>query len=255
VNLSLDMILARALPIGLRIAGLATFAPFFGAQSVPVRVKAAFTIPFTVLMYFVAPPTSISLSAANIFSVCLKEAAVGLLTGLALQIVFEGFQIAGQLAGMQHGFSMASIIDPQTNIDTPVLSTYANIVAIFIFLQLNVHHWIVRGLIKSFDYLPVGSAKFTALDVKEVFHMAGGMWMVAIQIAAPVILATMVVDIALGFLSKASPQLPAMMLGMSIKSLVGYATMAAVVGFWPSLLEKYCLNGLAWSERFFQLAR
>jgi flagellar biosynthetic protein FliR len=127
-------------------------------------------------------------------------------------------------------------------------------IAMLIFLQMNVHHWILRAVVKSFGYFPVGSAVITLAAARGLLRAAGAMWLIGVQIAAPVLLATMLIDVTIGFLSKASPQLPAMLIGISAKSLAGYALLAASVGLWPVLLENKFLNSLSWMERAMGLA-
>ncbi len=111
-----------------------TFAPFFGSDAVPARVKAGFTLVLTAMLYSICPVPEIQPGALSWIRVALSEAAVGLMMGLSVQLVFEGMQIAGQLAGVQLGFSLAAIIDPQTNIETPVLSVFHQMFALLIFL-------------------------------------------------------------------------------------------------------------------------
>src|SRR5208282_469743 len=194
------------------------------------------------------------LSISGWTRMAISEAAVGLMMGLSVQLVFEGMHIAGQLAGAQLGFSLAAIIDPLTNIDTPVLAVFHQTVAMLIFLQLNVHHWLLRGIVKSFDYLPVGTAMVTLPTLGELFRDAGAMWLIGVQVAAPILIATMLLEVAIGFLSKASPQLPALFIGISAKSLIGYMVLAASAALWPKLLEGQFTNALGWSEHLLRLA-
>jgi flagellar biosynthetic protein FliR len=251
----LEHILAQALPVGLRAGGMMTFAPFFGGDAVPNRVKAGFTIVLTALLYGISPAPNVPLTLAYWVRTVLSEAVIGLAIGLSVQLTFEGMQIAGQIAGAQLGFSLASIIDPQTNIETPVLSIFHQMIALLLFLQLNVHHWLIRTVAKSFEYLPVGTNLVSLMSVRELFRAAGGMWLLGVQIAAPVLLATMLVDITVGFLNKASPQLPAMLVGISVKNLTGYVVLAASIALWPSLLEKHFADAVGWTERLLHLVR
>lgn len=250
----LERILAHALPIGVRIAGVMTFAPFFGSEALAARVKAALVIALTAMLYNICPVPDLSLTALSALRTVLSEGVVGLMMGLSVQIVLEGAQMAGQLAGAQLGFSLAAIIDPQTNIETPVLAIFYQTVAMLIFLQLNVHHWILRAVVKSFGYFPVGSGVLTLMATRGLLRAAGAMWLIGVQIAAPILLATLLVDVTIGFLSKASPQLPAMFIGISAKNLVGYALLAASVGLWPLLLEHKFQNALGWMEHLLGLA-
>ncbi|HUJ81834.1 MAG TPA: flagellar biosynthetic protein FliR [Candidatus Acidoferrales bacterium] len=250
----LEHVLAHALPIGLRAGGLMTFAPFFGDDGVPTRVKTGFTIVLTAMLYGVCPVPDFQLNAVNWLRIVIGEAGVGLLMGLSVRVVLEGMQIAGQLAGAQLGFSLAAIIDPQTNIETPVLAVFHQMIALLIFLQLNVHHWLLHAIVKSFDYLPVGTVVVTRGTVEELVRAAGAMWLIGVQVAAPILLATMLVDVTVGFLSKASPQLPALFIGISAKSLIGYVVLAAAAALWPRILEGQFTNALGWSERMLHLS-
>jgi flagellar biosynthetic protein FliR len=218
-------------------------------------VKAALVLALTALLYGVCRTPEVALTIFSVTRLVLKEAVIGLLMGLSVQIVLEGAQLAGQLAGAQLGFSLAAIIDPQTNIETPVLAIFYQMIALLIFLQLNVHHWFLRAVVKSFTYFPAGTSMLSLGAARELLRAAGAMWLIGVQIAAPILLATLVIDVTIGFLSKASPQLPAMLLGISAKSLAGYALLAASVGLWPLLLEHRFLNAVGWMEGVLGVAR
>lgn len=246
-------ILAHALPIGIRLGGIMTFAPFFGSDALTARVKASFVIVVTAMLYGICPVPNLPLTVSNMLRIGFSEAAVGLLMGLSVQIVLEGAQLAGQLSGAQLGFSLAAIIDPQTNIETPVLNIFYQMLALLIFLQLDVHHWILRAVVKSFTYFPIGSATLSMATARDLLRAAGGMWLIGVQIAAPVLLATLLIDVTVGFLSKASPQMPALFIGISAKSLAGYALLAASVGLWPAFLEHRFQNAVGWMEQVLRL--
>ena len=109
-------------------------------------------------------------------------------------------------------------------------------------------------MVRSFTYVPVGTGVATLVATRELFRFVGAMWLIGVQIAAPVVLATILVDIAVGFLSKASPQLPAMIIGISVKNLMGYGIMAGVAILWPGLLEKQFLRAMEWTEQLLHLA-
>lgn len=250
----LEHMVFRALFIGLRVAGLMTFVPFLGSTSTPARAKAAFTIVLTALLYPICPVPEMILSPMGWVKLVLGELMLGMVLGLCLQFVLEAAEMAGQVAGFQFGFSLVNVIDPQTNVDTPVLSIFYQLFALFLFLQLNVHHWVLRGMAQSFEYVPVGSVVITAGVMREFLHYAGGMWLVGVQIATPVLLATLVLDVTVGFLSKASPQMPAILLSIPLKSMIGYAVLAISLSLWPRLFEKNFTVALGWSEKLLHLA-
>ena len=89
---------------------------------------------------------------------------------------------------------------------------------------------------------------------RQLLHAAGAIWLAGVQIAAPALIATLVIDLVLGFLGKASPQLPVLFLGLSVKSMVGLSVLALSLRYWPALFERYFTNAIHVSERLLQLA-
>lgn len=255
-GLHLEEILQALGFAGARISAVLIFAPFFGGVAVPRQVKAGLVLTLTALLYPVYRPTLHGPIGFSAWSAgVLSEMLVGLLLGLTMQFIFDAVQIAGQVLGIQMGFSLVNIMDPQTQVDTPVLSILHQLATLLIFLQLNVHHWMLRGMARSFDYIPPGSAVASWGATNHLLQSAGGIWLSGVQIAAPVLLATMLADIALGFLGKASPQLPVLFIGLSIKSLLGCAVLICALPLWPRYMERHFLEAVSTSERLLQLAR
>jgi flagellar biosynthetic protein FliR len=250
----LERVLYHAVPIALRAGGLFSFAPFFGSLSIPARVKAVLLVAITAVLYPVCPVPGLDLSLWNWTRMALAEGVLGLGMGLCLQFAFEAAQLAGALAGFQFSFSLVNIIDPQTNVDTPVLANFYQLAALLLFVQMDVHHWLLRGLAKSFAYVPIGSVVLQAATMKELFRDAAGMWLAGVQIAAPVLLATLLLDLTIGFVSKAAPQMPAIFLSIPLKSMLGYAVLAIGLGLWPGVFEKQFGAALGWGERVLHLA-
>lgn len=253
--LHLDQILAGLVFVGARVGGLMTFAPFFGSASMPLRIKAAFVVAVTLLLYPVTGLPPLPLELWSWAQLMLSEAAIGILFGLSAQFVFDAAQLAGQILGIQMGFSLVSIIDPQTQADTPVLSIFQQLIVLLIFLQMDVHHWLFRGLAASFVYLPPGSAGASLSASSELLRAAGGIWLAGVQIAAPVLLATMLADIGWGFLGKASPSLPVLFVGLSVKSVLGLLVLVGGMAAWPSFFERHFADAIAAGERLLHLAR
>jgi len=251
---NLQEVLLHVMPVFLRIAGLMTFAPFFGGTAISARLKAVFTVALTVLVYPVCHATLVSAAPLNWIAVVLSETVLGLAMGLCLQFIVEAAELAGQVVGFQFSFSLVNVIDPQSNVDTTVLSIFHQLIALLFFLQFDVHHWVLRGVVRSFAYVRPGEVVISNALTTELLHIAGGLFLIGVQIATPLLLATFLIDLTVGFLSKASPQMPAIFLSIPLKSLTGYAVLAAAVGLWPGFFEKQFLHALGWSERLLQLA-
>jgi flagellar biosynthetic protein FliR len=126
--------------------------------------------------------------------------------------------------------------------------------ALLIFLSLDVHHWILRALAHSFDYLPPGTMTLNPRFAQTVLHEGAIILELGIQIAAPVLAATLIMDLVLGLLGKASPQMPLMLLGPAVKSMLGVLILTATIGFWPRVFAKYFGQSISYTEQLLHLA-
>jgi len=241
--------------VGTRVAALLLSTSFPGGSAVPAQIKVGLTIALTALLYPLQPNSSATLATSNGVGLIGGELAVGLMLGLSITVIFEAAQMAGQIAGLQMGFSLVNIIDPQTQVETPVLATLHQLLVLLIFLQLNVHVWLLRGMASSFSYLPPGGFHVTESLVATLAQACAAIWLAAVEIAAPILLATILADIALGFIGKASPQLQVLFLGMSAKTLLGLLAWASALWLWPARFESYFGQAIRTSEALLHLAR
>jgi len=253
-GLHLDQLLAAAIFIGARVSGLMVFCPFLGSSAIPAPLKAVLTLLVTGLVYPVHGPLRLALEPWQWVGIALSEVVIGLVLGLAANFMLEGAMMAGQILGVQMGYSLAALFDPNTQADTPVLAQFNQLAALLIFLQLDVHHWLLRAVVASFSYLPAGTAPATFAAVSGLLHAAGGIFLAGVQIAAPALVATLVADVGLGFLGKASPQMPVLFIGLAVKNLAGLAVLIAVVAYWPHCFAERFAQSIALAERLLHLA-
>jgi flagellar biosynthesis protein FliR len=240
---------------GSRVSGLLVVAPFLGSAAVPARVKIGLAFLITLFLVPLVPAAPATLAPPALILLLFGEFVIGFLLGFTLQLFFEAGQIAGQVCGVQMGYSLASIVNPDNSqADSSVLSTFYELIVLLLFIELGVPHWLLRGLARSFDYLPPGHLSLTGPAVSALFKFVAGMWVAGLQIAAPVLVASLFADVALGFISKASPQLPVLFVGISLKNLLGLALMCGAVGYWPRFFDARFERALDASERILKLA-
>jgi flagellar biosynthetic protein FliR len=254
-TLHLDQLLEGAVFTGARVSGLMVFCPFLGSDAVPIPVKAGLTLLLTVMLHPLHGPAALALGSRQWAQTMVSELLVGLLLGIVANFLFESALLAGQILGVQIGYSLATVFDPQTNADTPVLSEFHQMAALLIFLQLNVHHWLLRALVRSFAYLPPGGAHATLAMAGGLLQAAGGIFLTGVQIAAPSLVATLIADMALGFLGKASPQLPVLFIGLAVKNLVGLSVLIAAIAYWPRVFSQQFVLAIRTAEHLLHLAR
>ncbi|HUI83867.1 MAG TPA: flagellar biosynthetic protein FliR [Candidatus Binatia bacterium] len=252
--LQIEELVAAVACVGARVSGLLVFTPFLGSSAIAPRIKVGLAVLLTGLLYPISGPHQLSPGAAAAIRMMLGEALAGLVMGLTVQFIFEAAQFAGQAMGTQVGYGLVNIIDPGTQVDTPVLSVFTQTITMLIFLQLGVHRWLIRALASSFTYLPAGSAIAGGEMMRQLLRAAGGMWLAGVQIAAPALIATLLADFVLGFLGKASPQLPVLFLGLSVKSMLGLGVLALSLKYWPTIFDRYFTAAVHCGERLLHLA-
>jgi flagellar biosynthetic protein FliR len=255
MQISFTTVIAAAFLIGVRVSGVMWFAPFFGSVSIPPRIKVVLALAITAALYPVYSSRVPAISPSEWPVTIAREAIVGLATGLTTNLVFEAAQVAGQILSIQVGYSLVNLLDPNTQVDSTVMAVFHQTLAMIIFLALDVHHWMLRAVAHSFDYLPVGTATLNPLLVKALLHQGAVILEVSLQIAAPVLAATLLIDLVLGLLGKSSPQMPLMLLGPAIKSMLGVLLLQMTISRWPRLFEGFFFTSMTYTEQILHLAQ
>jgi flagellar biosynthetic protein FliR len=255
INLSLISIISGLLTISVRLSGLMLFAPFLGSMVIPARVKAILVLAITVLLYPLVGHDLPTHALAEWPMLVFSEFLIGVGMGLATNVVFEAVQLTGQVLGVQMGYSLINILDPQTQVDTTVVAFFYQSIVMLLFLRMDVHYWLIRAVGNSFVYLPPGAIHISSLFTMAILKTGGELFGLGIQIAAPVLSATLAADIVLGLLGKASPQMPLMLLGPAVKSLLGLLVLVATLRYWPPLFHRLFLASMENGERILHLAK
>lgn len=254
IDIPLMMIVSKFLAIGIRLTGMMLFAPFFGSVVIPARVKAMLVLALSFVVY----PTverGIDPDIMNHWPLLVfTEFIIGVGMGVATNIVFEAALLAGQVVGVQMGYSLVNILDPQTQVETTVIPMFYQSILMLLFLQMDVHLWILRAVDNSYRYLPPGTAHLTNLFTLATCKTVGEVFALGVQVAAPVLAATLAADIILGLLGKASPQMPLMLLGPAVKSLLGIVVLIATLKYWPDLFRSMFTAAITNSEQLLHLA-
>jgi flagellar biosynthetic protein FliR len=231
-----------------RVSGMVLFAPFFSSTALPVRAKAVFVLAVAVLL----APLVAGLPQAHVelgFSALLGELAVGLVFGLTLTLLNEMLLFAGQIAGMQFSFSMVNILDPTSNIQTPLLGDLFQLMGSLVVLAAGLDRIMLASLVRSFRVAPLGSYALAPTTAMAIVRAAGGIFLAAVELAAPVLAATLLVEVAVSLLGKLSPQLPVMNLTVPLKTLTGFALMIGSLALWPRFIEARFAGLLDLAER------
>jgi len=219
-----------------RLSGMVVFAPFFSSTALPVRAKAVFVLA---VAWLLAPLVAILPHAhAEInFGAILGELAIGLLYGLCLALLNEMLLFAGQIAGVQFSFSLVNLMDPSSSIETPLLGNLFQLMGTLVLITAGLDRILLASLFRSFRAVPLGTYALAPTAGLALVRAAGGIFVAAVELAAPVLAATMLVEIAIALMGKLSPQLPVMSLTVPMKTLIGFVVLAGSLALWPRFIE------------------
>jgi flagellar biosynthetic protein FliR len=219
-----------------RVSGMVVFAPFFSSNALPVRAKAVFVLA---VAWLLAPLVATLPNArADInFTAILGELAVGLVYGLTLALLNEILLFAGQIAGVQFSFSLVNLMDPSSSIETPLLGNLFQLMGTLVLITAGLDRILLASLFRSFRAVPLGTYALAPSSSLAMVRAAGGIFVAAVELAAPVLAATMLVEIGIALMGKLSPQLPVMSLTVPIKTLTGFVILAGSLALWPRFIE------------------
>ena len=231
-----------------RVSGMVAFAPFFSSTALPVRVKAVFA---GAVAFLLAPLVSTLPNArASIgFSALLGELAVGLVYGLTLTLLNEMLLFAGQIAALQFSFSLVNLMDPASAIQTPLLGDLFQLMGTLVVITAGLDRILLASMVRSFRVAPLGAYAMAPATALAIVRAAGGIFLAAVELAAPVLAATMLVEIAVALLGKLSPQLPVMNLTVPLKTLTGFFILTGALALWPRFIEARFAGLLDLAER------
>ncbi len=208
----------------LRVSGLILPSPVFGRKTVPGIIKISFIccLTFIFLLSFPAPAEGIAYDTLlEYVIICIKELLFGLAIGYITTLFFNLVYSAGQIIDMQIGFGIVSVYDIQNNSQVPVVGNLLNIVLLIVFFCVNGHLKLIAVLHATFEKIPVGHILLSMDFVTVMLEVFSLTFILAIMVAMPLLAAGLILEIAMGVLIRAVPQMNMFVIGIPVKIIVG----------------------------------
>lgn len=210
-----------------RMGGMLVSAPLFNMRSVPAQVKIGLAVATAIILFplhsahLVVPKDLIQFSL-----LAIQESVIGLILGFVANLIFMGLQIAGEYISMQMGLSTASILDPVTQTQSAMIGQFFFYLGGLLFLNLNIHHGLILGIDRSFDWIPlghfIGEGKLTGgLMTERLIKLTSDMFIVALMVGVPLMGILLILEVAVGFVAKVMPQMNAFMVAIPLKVALG----------------------------------
>jgi flagellar biosynthesis protein FliR len=206
----------------LRVSGFVLTAPAASEVVVPRLVKIVLILALSFLLGpLVEAPTGLSIFSAAGMLAAVSELLIGVSIGMVVQLAFEALIFAGQSISLTMGLGFATLVDPQRGAQVPVLGQMFMIFGTLIYLSINGHLMLLGALAESFHTLPIGA------HVGQDFLMSVVLWGARVfdtglLIALPAVIALVIVNLALGVVTRAAPQLNLFGIGFTIALLSGF---------------------------------
>jgi flagellar biosynthesis protein FliR len=217
-----------------RIAMAISLTPFLGGRSASNTVKMGLAMMLTLLLMpgLKAGAPQGAISPLLFFALLLKEATIGLTIGVLSQLIFFGVQMAGALVDTARGMDQPGLFTPQLQSNASVLAQLKFQLALVLFLTVNGHLIYIRSLALSFEQIPLrGFAHFETVALAErAAALSGQVFVVALQLAAPVLVALFLVDVCFATMAKVAPQMNVYVESQPVKSAVGLAVLLLAIG-------------------------
>jgi flagellar biosynthesis protein FliR len=207
----------------LRIGGFVLAAPIASEHTIPRRVKIIMTLALAFLLApLVHVPAGLSIFSGSGAMTAAQELLIGVAIGMVMQLAFDALTLAGQTISMTMGLGFATLIDPQRGANVPVLGQMFTIMGVLTYLALNGHLMLLGALANSFQTLPVGGANIDKDFLLAVATWGGRIFETGLLVALPVVIALIIVNLALGVVTRAAPQLNLFGIGFTITVMCGF---------------------------------
>ena len=226
--------------IFVRTAAMIFFIPFLGARNVPrvFKIGLALLIALILISIVKIDASIISADLLTLTAGIAGEIIIGFTIGLIAKLVFSAMEMAGEIIGFQMGFSIVNVIDPQTSTHVPIIGQFHTILATLIFLTINAHHLFIAAIAESFTLVPPMRLALTNQMFAGIVTLSRDIFVLAIRIGAPVIVALFITNIALAIVSKTMPQMNVMMVGFPITIAGGLLIMVLSLPLFANLVQR-----------------
>ncbi|MCL6603076.1 MAG: flagellar type III secretion system protein FliR [Paenibacillus sp.] len=208
-----------------RISSFFVVIPVFSSKGVPTTFKIGISF-FVAMVVFSANGSGILVPQdLSYILLIIREVLIGLLLGFIGYLMFMTIQTAGAFIDIQIGFGIANVIDPMTGASSPILGNFKYMIALLMFLSMNGHHFLLDAIVYSYNWVPIDNNLFFKMingNLSEfLIRSFAQSFVLAFQMAAPLVTALFLTDVGLAFLARTAPQYNVFVIGVPLKIIIG----------------------------------
>lgn len=225
------------LAVLLRIGGAVYTAPIFSSKSVPLRVRLFLSVALALLVTGRLEYEPLPYTTTIGFTVILiKELITGMSIGMMGSITLAALSMAGQFIDREMGFAMASTFDQINGGQSTITADMYTYMVMLIMVVSGMHYFVLTAVADSFQVIPINAAVFVPDTLyRMVVSVLRDYFIIAMRISMPIFIAATLLNVILGILAKASPQLSMFSIGMQLKVFMGLGILFVTIGFMPDV--------------------
>lgn len=207
--------------IFLRVSSFLLSSSIFNSFQIPSPVKILFSLCFTLITFESNKGVLIPMDGMIVFY-AFKEVGIGLALGLLTRFFFHAIAMGSEMISMSLGLNSASAFNPISGISSNLIEQFQGLLAVLVFLSLQGHHLLVSAISQSFEFIPVTSLHLNFAGLSEFVIWSKNLFEIAIKVSAPVVSSLLLVNLAMGILGRAVPQVNVFVTSFQVTILVGF---------------------------------
>jgi flagellar biosynthesis protein FliR len=200
--------------------------PIVSAQQVPVQLRFGLGLVLSLVLYHIVPTVTVSPDLFALAAGAASQVILGLIVGYVATLVFAGIQFAGSLIDLQIGFAVANVLNPTTQQNVTIVSEFELAIATLVFLATNSHYLLIEGIAGSFTIVPLPYIHLDPAVAGDVTQFFTQSFLMVFRIAAPVVTALFLTNVALALMARVAPQMNVFVVGLPMQVGVGLVMMA-----------------------------
>jgi flagellar biosynthesis protein FliR len=241
-----------------RVFALVRVAPLLSSDGIPGIAQVALSLLCAALVFPSVNATGYPIPELGLAYALLAvgEAMIGIITGLMLSIIYAAFQTAGQLFSLQMGFGASQVFDPLAQVEMPLMGQFLNLVAMFtLVVTSGLQKILLTGVYYSFQSIRAADLVLMRQDiVRSMLSGLSALFENALIIAFPILGTLFLVQIVMGLLAKAAPQMNLLMIGFPISIGVAFIILMISLPFIMERFDRLFAVGFENLMRFFSAA-
>jgi len=230
-----------------RISACLIATPILSSVSVNTRLRVSLAMVLTILIYPLHDWPIVDVLSGEGLVLFLEQVVIGVMMGLILQIVFAAVSAAGEFISLSMGLGFAMMADPNSGVQTPVISQFLVILATLVFVSIGGHLILIELLLDSFRLWPIGEPQLEMAMVWDLLQWSVLLFTGATMIALPAMVVLLLTNSAMGVVSRAAPSLNVFAVGFPLTLLMGIVVLIVLL---PSFMGN--VQSL-WFEAFQQI--